>query len=170
MIKFFRKIRKKTLTENKFIKYLLYAIGEIVLVVIGILIALSINGWNQDRINEKNENKYLDDLKNELQGHIGLSNYFLKDNFYRKMEGLTLAKNYCEQKIQDQDTLEFLNKVSYGAVISTGITFLSIKTYDELVNTGNFQLIRNDSLKNKVKGYYWSLEAAIVDINNKTSG
>ena len=81
-----------------------------------------------------------------------------------------MAKNYCEQKIQDQDTLVFLNKVSYGAVISTGITFLSTKTYDELVNTGNFQLITNDSLKNVVKKYYWSIEAAIVDINNKTSG
>ena len=138
--------------------------------VIGILIALSLNSWNQDRINKKNEYKYLEDIKKELQGNIGLSNYFLKDNFSRKIEGLTVAKNYCEQKIQEQDTLDFLNKVAYGAVISTGITFLSTKTYDELVNTGNFQLIRNDSLKNEVKGYYWSLEAAIVDINNKTSG
>jgi hypothetical protein len=48
MIKFFRKIRQKLLTENKFSKYLLYAIGEIVLVVIGILIALQINNWNED--------------------------------------------------------------------------------------------------------------------------
>ena len=47
MIKFFRKIRQKLLSENKFSKYLLYAIGEIILVVIGILIALSINNWNQ---------------------------------------------------------------------------------------------------------------------------
>jgi hypothetical protein len=49
MIKFFRKIRQKMLTENKFSKYLLYAIGEIVLVVIGILIALQINNWNEHR-------------------------------------------------------------------------------------------------------------------------
>ncbi|MFT7066002.1 MAG: hypothetical protein ACJAUO_001580, partial [Sediminicola sp.] len=49
MIKFFRKIRQKMLTENKFSKYLLYAIGEIILVVIGILIALSINNWNENR-------------------------------------------------------------------------------------------------------------------------
>jgi hypothetical protein len=52
MIRFFRKIRQKLLTENKFSKYVLYAIGEIVLVVIGILIALSINNWNeQHKIN-----------------------------------------------------------------------------------------------------------------------
>lgn len=49
MIKFFRKIRQKLLSENKFSKYLLYAIGEIILVVIGILIALSINNWNENR-------------------------------------------------------------------------------------------------------------------------
>ena len=48
MIKFFRNIRKALLAENKFTKYLMYAIGEIVLVVIGILIALSINNWNED--------------------------------------------------------------------------------------------------------------------------
>ena len=48
MIKFFRKIRQQLLTENKFSKYLIYAIGEIILVVIGILIALSINNKNQD--------------------------------------------------------------------------------------------------------------------------
>jgi hypothetical protein len=53
MIKFFRKIRQQLLTENKFSKYLLYAIGEIVLVVIGILIALSINNWNQKRLSHK---------------------------------------------------------------------------------------------------------------------
>ena len=51
MIKFFRKIRQKMLTENKFSKYLIYAIGEIILVVIGILIALSINTWNERRVN-----------------------------------------------------------------------------------------------------------------------
>jgi len=49
MIKFFRRIRQQLLTENKFSKYLLYAIGEILLVVIGILIAIQINEWNRDR-------------------------------------------------------------------------------------------------------------------------
>jgi len=55
MIKFFRKIRQKTLTENKFGKYLTYAIGEIILVVIGILIALQINNWNEFKKSQKKE-------------------------------------------------------------------------------------------------------------------
>ena len=49
MIKFFRKIRLEQLTENKFSKYLLYAIGEIIFVIVGILIALQINNWNEQR-------------------------------------------------------------------------------------------------------------------------
>ena len=54
MIKFFRKIRQKILTENKFSKYLLYAIGEIVLVVIGILIALQVNNLNEvEKVKDK---------------------------------------------------------------------------------------------------------------------
>jgi hypothetical protein len=71
MIKFFRKIRQNLLTENKFSKYLLYAIGEIVLVVIGILIALSINNWNEERKLKSVEIKILQDLKNDIQENIG---------------------------------------------------------------------------------------------------
>ncbi|MFH4967884.1 DUF6090 family protein [Gaetbulibacter sp. M240] len=49
MLKFFRNIRKRLLSESKFRNYFLYAIGEIILVVIGILIALQINNWNEAR-------------------------------------------------------------------------------------------------------------------------
>jgi hypothetical protein len=67
MIKFFRKIRQKTLTENKFGKYLTYAIGEIILVVIGILIALQINNWNQQRALKNESNQVLYNLQNEIK-------------------------------------------------------------------------------------------------------
>ncbi|WP_111708711.1 DUF6090 family protein [Lutibacter citreus] len=67
MIKFFRKIRYKNLTESKFGKYLLYAIGEIILVVIGILIALSINNWNKNGNNQKLVSIYKSELLNDLE-------------------------------------------------------------------------------------------------------
>ena len=67
MIKFFRKIRQKLLSENKFSKYLIYAIGEIVLVVIGILIALQINNWNNQQRDNQSEIKYLNQIKNSLR-------------------------------------------------------------------------------------------------------
>ena len=49
MIKFLRRIRQKLITENKFSKYLLYAVGQILLVMVGILLALQVNNWNEDR-------------------------------------------------------------------------------------------------------------------------
>ena len=72
MIKFFRKIRQRLLTENKFSKYFLYAIGEIFLVVIGILIALQINNWNQNLKELKKENELLISLQQEISANIKL--------------------------------------------------------------------------------------------------
>lgn len=66
MIKFFRTIRQKMLNENKFSKYLIYAIGEIILVVIGILIALAINTKNEKRETRLVELKYLSGIKSDL--------------------------------------------------------------------------------------------------------
>lgn len=66
MIKFFRHIRQRLLTENKFSKYLLYAIGEIFLVVVGILIALQINNWNELRKTHLQDLEFLNNLKVEL--------------------------------------------------------------------------------------------------------
>ena len=73
MINIFKKIRQQLLTENKFRKpaspagrYLLYAIGEVFLVVIGILIAVSINNWNQNRVNAITEDKILEEIRIDL--------------------------------------------------------------------------------------------------------
>ena len=66
MIKFFRKIRQKLVVENRFNKYLLYAIGEIILVVIGILIALQINNWNEKQKNKAFEEEILQQIQSNL--------------------------------------------------------------------------------------------------------
>ncbi|MCJ7468417.1 MAG: DUF6090 family protein [Maribacter sp.] len=70
MINFFRKIRKQLANDNKPLKYLRYAIGEIVLVVIGILIALSINNWNEGRKTHLQDREFLNNLKVELSVDI----------------------------------------------------------------------------------------------------
>lgn len=67
VIKFFRKIRQNLLNEGKTSKYFRYAFGEIVLVVIGILIALQINNWNQGRIEQNKEQTYLTNIKRDLK-------------------------------------------------------------------------------------------------------
>ena len=64
MINFFRKIRKQLADDNKPLKYMRYAIGEIILVVVGILIALSINNWNENRKTNKTRISYLNRLEN----------------------------------------------------------------------------------------------------------
>ena len=67
MLKFFRRIRRKLADDNKPIKYFRYAIGEIVLVVIGILIALQVNNWNQKRIDRNKETIILKELHEEFK-------------------------------------------------------------------------------------------------------
>ncbi|MFK7812792.1 MAG: DUF6090 family protein [Maribacter sp.] len=166
MIKFFRKIRQKLLTENKFSKYLIYAIGEIVLVVIGILIALSINNWNQARIDKKSESKYLTDIKKEIQNNNSVLDFYIENRLPYKIEGLLSAKKYSEENIEIKDTIAFLNNVSKGGMITNGLRILSRNTYNELLSTGNFQLISKDSIKIKVKKYYWGLDA--YDVNVET--
>jgi len=158
MIKFFRKIRQQLLTENKFGKYLIYAIGEVFLIVIGILVALSLSNWNQRRFDNINETKYLLKISEELKSSSEYLYTFVFDRMTRKIEGLNLAKEYCENKLVIKDTLGFLNKVSYGAVFSGGISFGSNSVYKELLNTGNFQLIKEDTIKNTLSTLYISQE------------
>lgn len=66
MIKFFRHIRKQLLSENKTGKYLKYALGEIILVVIGILIALQINNWNENRKSKRVADEIYRNLQTSL--------------------------------------------------------------------------------------------------------
>ena len=71
MLTFFKRIRKSLLTENKFRKYFYYAIGEIILVVIGILIALQINNWNTERTEQNNIKDFARSFIQEIEANIG---------------------------------------------------------------------------------------------------
>ncbi len=112
MLKFFRKIRQQLLSENKFSRYLLYAIGEIVLVVIGILIALSINNWNEKRIERGRLNTVLNIVKADL----------IKDT----LNILRPIKGYENKKVILLKIIE--RKKSKSALDS--ITELSFKKYE----------------------------------------
>ena len=67
MLRFFRQIRQRLLTDNKFSKYLLYAVGEVLLIVIGILIALQLESWNSQSERNKHSQQLLKSLLVELQ-------------------------------------------------------------------------------------------------------
>ena len=81
MIKFFRKIRQRLLTENKFSKYLIYAVGEIVLVMIGILLALQVNNWNENRKEIERQKKLYANLKIDFQSRLNeLEDFYIAKN------------------------------------------------------------------------------------------
>jgi hypothetical protein len=148
MIKFFRKIRQKLLSENKFSKYLLYAIGEIALVVIGILIALSINNWNEDRKKGKLERVLLNEtyqsIKQDTIGFLGEA-FLLK----RFTESVGDIKNAFEKDLPYQKSLD----TSFARLASWKIFEPDYAVYDHLNEVG-MEIIQNDSIKIALKNYY----------------
>ena len=105
MIKFFRKIRQKLLTENKFSKYLLYAIGEIILVVIGILIALQINNWNEEAKEKRVANSYIQSLRTDFANDVILLGNLIASFDKELTKDLALSKRLSSQT-SNSDTIE----------------------------------------------------------------
>lgn len=98
MIKFFRRIRQKLLKENRFSKYLLYAIGEIILVVIGILIALQINNWNEENKSNKKEEQYLTQLLNDFETNKQVLGYY-KNGYNQQLKYLDVVLRHTGPKV-----------------------------------------------------------------------
>lgn len=161
MIKLFSKKRKDLVSEKPSFRrtsnYIKYAIGEIVLVVIGILIALQINTWNQERINKNLEKKYytrlLADLKEEKATIESFMDYNGQVNQHAKKAILLFENQHDINKSPNQDLINF-----YQA--SQIIDALAIKsTYQELISTGQLNIFNDDSLKTSIISYYnlnWS--------------
>ena len=144
MIKFFRKIRQQLLTENKLGKYLIYAFGEIVLVVIGILIALQINNSNEDQKLRNQELHYLKNLKTDLNLNISELDKYI-DIRNSRIESANYVLEHFEGK-----PLTDLNAFAFH---TTNIYIWQKfsqhdNTFQELINSGNLTLISNDTIKN----------------------
>ena len=151
MIKFFRQIRQNLIMENKTSKYFKYAIGEIILVVIGILIALQINNWNENRKQSKQERAILSQLRFEFISNLNQLNQKILSKKETVKSALQLFKYI--------DFEEFRNKDSIDYHLARTIPFT---TFDPIVNdlavSGELRLIKNDSLKQKLT--YWTSEIA----------
>ena len=152
MIKFFRKIRQKLLQENRFSKYLLYAVGEIALIVIGIMIALQLNNWNEKNNNEILLNENLKILIRDIQNDL-LDIKRVKKH-YAKLKPLFISI------ITDSITHEeFIN---YNR--SNMLTYFPDWTIEQkgiLLMTGNN--IKNDSLINNIIDTYNHYSKLIID-------
>jgi hypothetical protein len=144
MVKLFNKMRKKLLDENKTGRYLKYAIGEIVLVMIGILLALQVNTWNNDRQLKKDELKVLKSLKEEFNENLKNFDIAYKFHSNRKKAIETLiASNHRELSL---DSLRRLD-----GNINNNYTFDAFQgIYNSVINSGKIGLISNDSLKIKI--------------------
>ena len=166
MIKFFRKIRQQLLTENKFSKYLIYAIGEIILVVIGILVALKINNANETKKNNIREQEYLTSIKEEIKhDSLTLESGWFK-NYTKKINALERTKRYILGTYIPKDTIQFINNAGYGAIYSRASFNGTSKIYKELLNTGNLSLISNSDIRNQIIEYYDRQEFTIGYANN----
>lgn len=151
MINFFRKIRRKLADSNQFVKYSRYAIGEILLVVIGILIALQINNLNEEKKEKKLGVKYLANLKLDLMSDIKALDLALTDlNTYEKKGYYSL--NVLEGKINEIDTIKFLKSLVWNNHYH--LYQPSTSTYEDLISSGNIKLIENNDLKVALSKYY----------------
>lgn len=160
MIKFFRKIRQKLLTENKFSKYLLYAIGEIVLVVIGILIALQINNWNEERKTEKEEIRILNNLLESLYSAKDQSNIEIFEEKQLK-ESLLVALGKNSNKSEfNVNTIS--DSLFYDIIWNSNPSVPVLNSYSDIKNTGKIGLIKN----RKIRESFTNLELTLTDLNS----
>ena len=150
MLKFFRKIRQQLLSQNKFNKYLIYAIGEIILVVIGILIAVQINNWNDRRKDQQEEIILLKSLQRDL--HSDMENIQLRMD--RKRAMLT-GFIHCLEILSDKregTKEEFMQH--YEMIMQVDEITLNTTTFNNLQNNGVIKLIRNKRLADSIVAYY----------------
>jgi type II secretory pathway pseudopilin PulG len=143
MIKFFRKIRYDLMEKNKTGKYIKYAIGEIVLVVIGILIALSINNWNETRKLELKKQELVLNLIDDFQENITQLKPAIEygNDLFEKMDAFFINAYDTDIKI----SVDSLKTLSEGFFRPTQF-FPSMVTYDEAKANGNLTLLKNKDL------------------------
>ncbi|WP_412560793.1 DUF6090 family protein [Winogradskyella sp. MIT101101] len=153
MIKFFRQIRYNLMNQNKASKYFKYAIGEIILVVIGILIALSINNWNEEINSKKKERLALIEILTDLEYNI-----VELDSVKSRRLGLLKSVNALEILIETMET----NKPYHD---SLGIYFNTANSYDEAdfkisgynsLNSIGMDLIEDPKIRSSIGQYFTS--------------
>ncbi|MFK7950787.1 MAG: DUF6090 family protein [Saprospiraceae bacterium] len=165
MIKFFRKIRQRLLTENKFSKYILYAIGEIVLVVVGILIALQLNIYNENQKNTKIEVDYLKGILNDLDQDIYELNELIYEDSLQLDAYTMLLKAFTDKDIK--------NNPSFIGAIGQANTYHSFDgnsiVFEDMKSSGKINFIKSDQVRFSILKYYKESHEIIKSQNEFSS-
>lgn len=152
MLKFFRKIRKKLLKEGKLKRYFVYAIGEIFLVVIGILIALQINNWNELNKLHQTELETLIDLKNEFQENYAVFRADFEEKVQFEAQWDALLTKLSNKNLAEVDRPKRMIPPGGGTLnISFGVL-------NAVFNSGKINIIRNNELKKALSNWNGTFE------------
>ena len=141
--------------KNKTGKYLKYAIGEIILVVIGILIALQINNWNNNKINKNGSIEFSQRLLTEVNGNIELGTNTI-EGIQSMLNSSQRILDLFNEPINDAN-LKPLDSLIYNIIAGTSVEFRT-GTLNEGLNTGKVALIDSDILKSRLYGLNSTLE------------
>lgn len=162
MITLFKKIRKRLLGEGRFTRYLIYAIGEIALVMIGILLALQINNWNQEHTDRSKENQYY---------HLFLQDIILDKEIISKQINSTetrlMNSNRLINELQSGENDMTQISASIGGAVSRSNFDLepTTTTYEDIKSSGNIDLLRDIAIKSHLDNYYVFAKGIMNTIN-----
>ncbi|MFK5878529.1 MAG: DUF6090 family protein [Flavobacteriaceae bacterium] len=163
MINFFRKTRKKMADDNKPMKYLRYAIGEIVLVVVGILIALQINNWSENQKKQEFEITILKNIQEDILADkidFELNLQYLKVTF--KNEDLLL--NFLLS-----DNLQITDSINYVNVLGLDLIAITQNTSFNNLQNNDIGLVSNNNLYKKIARYYDFYASGISELEKHDS-
>ncbi len=152
MIQFFRKIRQSLLSQNKLSKYLLYAIGEIILVVIGILIALQLNTWKDDKQNKRIELQYLNGIVANLEQDILELEGLLKKDTMTFDAYTNILMPFKDRSIKVY-TPTFIGKTIAHSQYTHQFDGNSI-VFEDMKSSGKINFIKSDALRFALLEYY----------------
>ena len=147
MINFFRKIRQQLLSENKTGKYLKYAIGEILLVMIGILLALQVNNWNESEKQKNFANKILNAITISIKNNIVYYEFVIDYNEDGN-QSAEIILNHLDKNLSYHDSLDvhFSKAIQYSTPIIRNAGYESLKSY-------GLSIIENDSILDALEVY-----------------
>lgn len=175
MITFFRRIRQKLITENKITRYLLYAIGEIALVVIGILIALQVNNWNEAKKDRQSEKLYLEALQTEFSNNLDILDETIHLNEVLVAQLGELLTFFDKKKLDTTSTKDIATYI--GIALRYEILYSpSTGVLTDITSSGNLKLITNNDLRQDIAAFGNTLKvlnrqelATIENRNNMSS-